>query len=321
MSEFQFVDEEQDPFPPAKSEEEIMEELMREQRVQATQHPQQQYAQPQYAQQMQYAPQQPMSEIELRLQKSQYYRLVLNEWLFADDYSEPAVEVMNELRNFITERLNVLLGLAPENQALQFTDQEVMALKRLAGTALQKFGAMVQSQPQRQQPQAPKAAPKLSKVATPMPQLGGAPKKALGAVQGAPRNQMMHQPMYQPMPQQMPQQQMYLGQNQMAGPQYQMQPYQQMYSNGQMAPQQPYMQAPVQYQQPPQQQYYPVQNQMMVPQNPNPRPAQKIEPIPFPALEDMNSATKSLANKQLKAGGVGASSQIASATLEQLGFK
>jgi len=133
-----------------------------------------------------------MSEVEQRLQRAQYYRTVLSEWLFTDDYSQSAQEVMGEIREFITQRLNVLLGVTPENQALMFTEQEVMALKRVAVTALQKFGNLVAAPQHNQQAvQAPRQAPKLKKIASPQSNMRQPSR------QGPPHNS---QPMGQPPP-------------------------------------------------------------------------------------------------------------------------
>lgn len=165
------------------SDDQIMQQLMQERQAQMSQ------GQPDY-QQNQSNTNANMSEVEQRLRRAQYYNTVLGEWLFTDDYTQPAQEVMGEIREFITQRLNVLLGVTPENQALMFTEQEVMALKRVAATALQKFGNLVSS-PQYNQAttQAPRQAPKLKKIASPQLNQRQAPRQ--GQQQNA-------QPMGQP---------------------------------------------------------------------------------------------------------------------------
>jgi hypothetical protein len=108
-----------------------------------------------------------LSEVEQRLEKAQYYKLLLNGWLFDGDNSPSATAVMEEIREFVVDRLNVLMGLKNEVQAPvnNFTDEEIWALKGVASKVLQRpnIVAPPQPKPQPQQPRA-KPQPKLNSV-------------------------------------------------------------------------------------------------------------------------------------------------------------
>jgi hypothetical protein len=84
-----------------------------------------------------------MSDVEKRLEIASYYRLLLRENLFDND-SEAGATVLKEVRGFIKDRLQVLLGLKAEKVAVVapaqklFSDDQLQALKALANKVLKK---------------------------------------------------------------------------------------------------------------------------------------------------------------------------------------
>jgi len=83
-----------------------------------------------------------LSEVEKRLERAQYYNLILKEDLFDDD-SESGKAVIEELREFIRGRLGVLLGLKHEPRKEvpkppPFDEDEIQALKAMAARVLKK---------------------------------------------------------------------------------------------------------------------------------------------------------------------------------------
>lgn len=71
--------------------------------------------------------------VEKRLEVAQYYQTFLQESFFDDD-SAAAQMVESEIRGFVRERLNVLMGVKEGSSAgVSFTNQEVEVLKKLAG--------------------------------------------------------------------------------------------------------------------------------------------------------------------------------------------
>jgi hypothetical protein len=76
-----------------------------------------------------------MSEAERRLEKAMYYRVLLNQQLFSEN-SDISSEIESELREFIKQRLGILLGMVPEMKVSsvpsQFTDEEVTVLREVA---------------------------------------------------------------------------------------------------------------------------------------------------------------------------------------------
>lgn len=89
-------------------------------------------------------PDEEMMDVDLRLNLADHYRAITKNRFFTED-TEAAQIVNDELRAFIRERLEVLLGLRQEEskvpvqqQAAQFTDEEVAALKALATKVLGK---------------------------------------------------------------------------------------------------------------------------------------------------------------------------------------
>lgn len=97
-----------------------------------------------------------LADVDLRLATADYYRAILNHDFF--NVATPAAEIVDrEIRTFIRERLEVLLGLRGRDQAHQeslFDEDEVQALKMLAGKVLQK-------------PSLVTSAPVVKKMATP----------------------------------------------------------------------------------------------------------------------------------------------------------
>lgn len=86
-----------------------------------------------------------LMDVDLRLNLADHYRAITKNRFFTED-TEAAQIVNDELRAFIRERLEVLLGLRQEEpkvpastqQPPQFTDEEVAALKALAAKVLGK---------------------------------------------------------------------------------------------------------------------------------------------------------------------------------------
>lgn len=78
-----------------------------------------------------------LSDVDLRLETADYYRAILKHDFFNTD--TPAASIVDqEIRTFIRERLEILLGLrAPRPEAAnQFSDEEVEALKVVASKIL-----------------------------------------------------------------------------------------------------------------------------------------------------------------------------------------
>lgn len=83
-----------------------------------------------------------MADVDLRLETADYYRSILSHEFFALD-TEAAQTVHDEIRAFIRERLEVLLGIRGDNRLpvkveLPFDPEEVEALKLLASKVLRK---------------------------------------------------------------------------------------------------------------------------------------------------------------------------------------
>lgn len=117
-----------------------------------------------------------LSEVEQRLEIASYYRLLLNDHLFGD-MTPAAVEVEKEVRGFIRNRLEVLLGIKQETAPAKdvFTEAEVSALKTVASKILRK--------PELAEPvkAAPPPAPSLRQVAAPAAKAPPALKKTAPA--------------------------------------------------------------------------------------------------------------------------------------------
>jgi hypothetical protein len=99
-----------------------------------------------------------LDEVERRLEKAHFYRMLLKHQLISSDSNE-AIEVENEIQDFVRERLSVLLGIKPEpihaNIEVQamFNPDEVEALRAVAAKVLNR-PTIVQAQAA-----APKPAP------------------------------------------------------------------------------------------------------------------------------------------------------------------
>lgn len=102
-------------------------------------------------------------DVDLRLETADYYRAILNHDFF-DVQSQAAEIVDREVRAFIRERLEVLLGLrAPKEQEAApspFSDDEVQALKTIAAKVLGKPSLIAASAPVVKKMPTPVPAPK-----------------------------------------------------------------------------------------------------------------------------------------------------------------
>jgi hypothetical protein len=73
-----------------------------------------------------------MSEVERRLEKAQYYRVLISQSLFEVD-SDVGAEVEAEVREFVRNRMSVLVGASPERTAAEsFSTEEIRVLKEVA---------------------------------------------------------------------------------------------------------------------------------------------------------------------------------------------
>lgn len=105
-----------------------------------------------------------MDEVEARLEMAQYYRLILQESLFADAPNPSvAAAVESEIRDFIRGRMQVLVGVGSGEKAVKgsFSEPEIQALKTLASpdvaSALKAVAAKVLKKPSLMETQAPLA--------------------------------------------------------------------------------------------------------------------------------------------------------------------
>jgi hypothetical protein len=93
-----------------------------------------------------------LADVDLRLETADYYRAILNHAFF-DVASEASQIVDREIRAFIRERLEILLGLRSPKVPVavaapaQFADDEVKALKLLATKVLNKPALAEASKP------------------------------------------------------------------------------------------------------------------------------------------------------------------------------
>lgn len=126
-----------------------------------------------------------LADVDLRLETADYYREILKHEFFdttSPNVSPAAGVVDREIRVFIRERLEVLLGIrnprTPESVAGQFEEDEVQALKIVAAKLLQKPGLIQDVRPTVKKmatpaptpkPQAPQSRPKpqMKKIAAP----------------------------------------------------------------------------------------------------------------------------------------------------------
>lgn len=158
----------------------------------------------------------PVSEVEKRLQLASYYQILLNDSLFTDN-SPAARMVEREIREFIQQRLEVLVGLKSEGAKVSegsvFSESEVTALKVLAAKVIGKPALLEAKKPEPVKPAIKKAAgpdskPKLAPKANPVqvaPVAKAAPRP-LQQAQQRPQPQVRQRPGNQPQrPQQRPQ--------------------------------------------------------------------------------------------------------------------
>ena len=103
-----------------------------------------------------YSVQEHMDEVEMRLEKAQYYRLLLNGSFFDEvGNTQVADQVESEIREFVRGRMQVLVGVtAPEpvKTALPFSEAEILAIRTLAlpevAEALKALAAKVLKKPE-----------------------------------------------------------------------------------------------------------------------------------------------------------------------------
>ena len=111
-----------------------------------------------------------MNDANLRLEQGRLYQMVLQGDIFADTNADPKAirNVQREIRKFVRERMETMLGIRQEQQAQQpiisspFNDMEVTALKMVASKVTK--GA-TEAQPQ-SVPQAPPATPKKDAISS-----------------------------------------------------------------------------------------------------------------------------------------------------------
>ena len=123
-----------------------------------------------------------LADVDLRLDTADYYRAIINHDFFESD-SRAAQVVLQEVRAFIKERLEILLGIRGSfEQEPLFTQEEVQALKVVASKVLGKpalVAGVSQADspklqvPERRKPQIRKVTvlkPETKKAAPPPPQ-------------------------------------------------------------------------------------------------------------------------------------------------------
>lgn len=118
-----------------------------------------------------------MLAVERRLAVAQYYRLVLDNSLFAGDTSPEAQQVDREVRGFVRDRMKVLMGVQPEKVAKPaeevFSTLEVSILKQIAALAAKRTTPTTPAltpvtPPKPVEPVAAKPTPALKPVVTPV---------------------------------------------------------------------------------------------------------------------------------------------------------
>lgn len=136
-----------------------------------------------------------LSEVEYRLEKAQAYKALLGNQLLASE-SEAAIEVENEIQDFVRERLAFLMGMQkPSGPAsvveLPFSADEIEILKALAARVLKKSEQITPTKVpvtvQPVKPATPKPAPAVKpvEVSTPTQRRGrGRPPKICDACGG-----------------------------------------------------------------------------------------------------------------------------------------
>jgi hypothetical protein len=88
----------------------------------------------------------PMQSVDQMIEQINCYRLLLNDSLFSGTLSPVAQVVENEIREFIVERIQILLGKRAPRVEAQFSEAEVKALKQIAKT-MEKFQGKQSSAP------------------------------------------------------------------------------------------------------------------------------------------------------------------------------
>lgn len=117
--------------------------------------------------------------VEQRLEAANCYKAVLEAELFTDGPSV-AAEVEREVKDFVSQRLSILLGLTQEKPPpppLPFTPEEVAALKRLAQKVLDQPAVQGVTVKPAQQQETPKTAKVTVGKATPQSAPTPAPAK------------------------------------------------------------------------------------------------------------------------------------------------
>lgn len=76
-----------------------------------------------------------MSVVETRLEQAQYYRLLLNDSIFSDPGNPVVAQIVeDEIKEFVRERMSVLVGVGSTDKKSVFSDEEVTALRELASS-------------------------------------------------------------------------------------------------------------------------------------------------------------------------------------------
>lgn len=151
-------------------------------------------------------PEDQFSEVERRLQLAQYYRLLLNDTLFAAP-SVAGAQVEAEIRAFVHERLSTLVGLRPEpvapvrSQVQEvFSEDEIEMLKGVAEQLLKTKASAARAKAQAGQVRAPEVKKKAES-----PAVKEQPKPALKKARVEPEVQKPV-PQVQPEPAKVPKQ-------------------------------------------------------------------------------------------------------------------
>ena len=144
--------------------------------IEQANNPTQQKANPPKLQDFMEAEERILSEVQARLIKANYYRLILDQNLFGDAEDAIAYEVEQEFREFAVERLSILMGLktAPALAVeSRFSPEQEEALAEWANRLINKphllgvGNAQAQLQQVKVQPtQQPPTPPKLTPVVT-----------------------------------------------------------------------------------------------------------------------------------------------------------
>lgn len=118
-----------------------------------------------------------MREAEKRLLKGAYYRTIVTNGVVEDDGTPQASEVNAEARLWAREQMAKLVGIlspapAPQPPPAQFTEREVLILKKVAETAATKMSVVVAAPPKAvlsKVPPAPQPAVATSSLKKPKP--------------------------------------------------------------------------------------------------------------------------------------------------------